>query len=59
MQLLGAKRWRLYERPDKLTAPRTLAVTGFAEVELGPPTAEFVLRAGDVVYFPRGTVRRF
>jgi hypothetical protein len=58
VQLEGRKRWRLYNRPDASTSPRTTAVTEWTVDQLGPPTADFWLAAGDVMYFPRGTVHQ-
>lgn len=56
LQLDGCKKWRLYDRPDALTAPAAAVTTAFSAAQLGPPTAEFVLRPGDVLYLPRGVV---
>ena len=58
IQLEGRKRWRLYDRPDAATSPRTLRVTQFTAEEIGEPVADFWLEAGDVMYFPRGTVHQ-
>ncbi len=58
IQLEGSKRWRLYERPDARTSPAADRTTEFRPAELGPPMQELTLRAGDVLYLPRGVVHQ-
>lgn len=41
VQLEGRKRWRLYNRPDAATSPRTMRVTQFTAEEIGEPNADF------------------
>lgn len=52
MQVSGEKRWRLYERP--VDNPYRGEKFRAAEHKPGHPKDEFVLRAGDCVYIPRG-----
>lgn len=52
LQCAGAKQWRLYDFPLELP----LHTQGFVQekIEIGPTSQEFVLKAGDFVYCPRG-----
>lgn len=52
MQVSGAKSWRLYDEP----VGKPFRGEGFepGKHEVGDPQEEFVLRAGDTVYIPRG-----
>jgi ribosomal protein L16 Arg81 hydroxylase len=54
LQTAGAKRWRLYGAPVQLPLPNN--PYPYPGPDQGPPTADFVLRAGDVLYLPRGHV---
>lgn len=54
MQVYGSKRWRLYKSPMQLPL-RTQRYLRPKE-GLGDPIADFTLRAGDLLYMPRGTV---
>jgi hypothetical protein len=58
VQLEGKKRWRLYDRPDVANNPKANITKEFKEDQLGPPTHDFVLCPGDVLYFPRGTIHQ-
>lgn len=58
IQLEGKKRWRLYTRPDLETNPAANKTKEFALGDLGEPTHDFILSAGDILYFPRGTVHQ-
>ena len=53
-QVYGSKRWRLYQSPMRLP----LTSQRYARPADGPgkPMADFVLRPGDLLYMPRGTV---
>ncbi len=54
LQAAGSKRWRLYGAPVQLPLP---SHPGFPPgADPGPPAAEFELRAGDLLYMPRGFV---
>ena len=48
-QLVGEKWWRLYDRPDADSSPRTTRVTQVDPNDLGDPVMEFTLKAGDVM----------
>lgn len=52
LQVSGAKSWRLYDEP----VGKPFRGEGFEPGvhDVGDPTEEFVLRAGDTVYIPRG-----
>ncbi|WUQ35206.1 cupin domain-containing protein [Streptomyces sp. NBC_00234] len=54
LQVWGSKRWRLYESPDVLP----LQNRHYRRPADGPgaPVREFDLKAGDLMYMPRGTV---
>ncbi|XP_011679283.2 ribosomal oxygenase 2 isoform X1 [Strongylocentrotus purpuratus] len=55
LQLEGEKHWRLYKPPTLL--PRDYS-RDLDQSELGEPTHDIVLKAGDLMYFPRGTVHQ-
>jgi ribosomal protein L16 Arg81 hydroxylase len=54
MQMAGSKRWRLYNSPVQLPLPSNSYP--YPGPDPGKPIADFVLRAGDVLYLPRGHV---
>jgi ribosomal protein L16 Arg81 hydroxylase len=54
LQAAGSKRWRLYGTPVEL--PLADNPYPFPGPDPGPPTADFVLHAGDLLYLPRGHV---
>jgi hypothetical protein len=54
LQTAGSKRWRLYGAPVPLPLPNN--PYPYPGPDPGPPTADFVLHAGDVLYIPRGHV---
>ncbi|CAJ1380148.1 unnamed protein product [Effrenium voratum] len=56
LQLEGAKRWRLHSCP-KGPLPRDYC-WDYSEQELGEPLMELVLKQGDLLYLPRGTVHK-
>jgi len=56
LQLSGAKHWRLHTCPSG-PLPRTYCWE-YEEGSLGKPVMELLLQAGDLLYFPRGTVHR-
>lgn len=51
LQLSGEKRWALYAPPEEFPP---LTPVGRGHVDVGEPRAELTLRAGDVLYVPRG-----
>ncbi|XP_007951964.1 ribosomal oxygenase 2 [Orycteropus afer afer] len=54
LQLEGEKHWRLY-RP---TVPLAREYSMEAEDRIGKPIHEFLLKPGDLLYFPRGTIHQ-
>ncbi len=54
LQIEGAKRWRIYEASYMLPLANETFIPGVQEV--GPLRCEFMVRAGDVLYLPRGTI---
>ncbi|XP_010642855.1 ribosomal oxygenase 2 isoform X2 [Fukomys damarensis] len=54
LQLEGEKHWRLY--PPTVALAREYSVE--SEARLGAPTHEFILKPGDLLYFPRGTIHQ-
>jgi ribosomal protein L16 Arg81 hydroxylase len=54
LQLHGSKIWRLYDSPLKL--PLAEMRCAISEQGFGPSTATITLRAGDLLYIPRGQV---
>lgn len=58
MQLEGKKHWRLYNpRCDAEALPR-YSSKNFTQEEIGEPILDTELAAGDVLYFPRGTIHQ-
>jgi lysine-specific demethylase/histidyl-hydroxylase NO66 len=57
LQTEGEKRWRLYKPVNGFVLPEGHS-RDLAESEIGAPTHDFVLRAGDLLYFPRGIVHQ-
>lgn len=58
LQLEGKKRWRLYSpRSEKEMLPR-FSSGNFSQEEIGEPILDVVLEAGDLLYFPRGTIHQ-
>ncbi|XP_073769718.1 ribosomal oxygenase 2 isoform X3 [Danio rerio] len=54
LQLEGQKHWRLYEPTVPLAREYSLEPEG----RIGAPTHDFILQAGDLLYFPRGTIHQ-
>ncbi|MCJ8742501.1 hypothetical protein PDJAM_G00082770 [Pangasius djambal] len=54
LQLEGQKHWRLYEP----TVPLAREYSTEPEEHIGKPTHDFILKAGDLLYFPRGTIHQ-
>ncbi|XP_034943445.1 ribosomal oxygenase 1 [Chelonus insularis] len=58
LQIEGKKRWRLYKpRNDAEFLPR-LSSENFKQSEIGEPILDVVVEAGDLLYFPRGTIHQ-
>ncbi|XP_030648489.1 ribosomal oxygenase 2 [Chanos chanos] len=54
LQLEGEKHWRLY----KPTVPLAREYSLEPEERIGNPTHDITLKAGDMLYFPRGTIHQ-
>ncbi|XP_049325014.1 ribosomal oxygenase 2 [Astyanax mexicanus] len=54
LQLEGQKHWRLYEPTVPLAREYSLE----PEERIGKPTHDIILKAGDLLYFPRGTIHQ-
>ncbi|KAK3580866.1 hypothetical protein CHS0354_032927 [Potamilus streckersoni] len=58
LQLEGKKHWKLYgPRNVQETLPR-FSSGNFDQGEIGEPILDVVLEAGDLLYFPRGTIHQ-
>jgi lysine-specific demethylase/histidyl-hydroxylase NO66 len=57
MQTEGSKRWRVYRTPTTDTLPR-YSSGDFAQEEIGKPYLEETIRAGDLLYMPRGWIHQ-
>ncbi|XP_071956054.1 ribosomal oxygenase 2-like isoform X2 [Antedon mediterranea] len=57
LQLEGEKHWRLYELPVEDRLPQDYS-RDLDPATLGKPMHDFVLKAGDLMYFPRGTIHQ-
>lgn len=58
LQIEGKKRWRLYKpRSENEYLPR-YSSDNFVQSEIGEPILDTVLNAGDLLYFPRGTIHQ-
>ncbi|KAK6999567.1 bifunctional lysine-specific demethylase and histidyl-hydroxylase NO66-like isoform X1 [Biomphalaria glabrata] len=58
LQLEGKKHWRLYNsRNNDEILPR-FSSGNFSQLDLGEPILDTVLEAGDLLYFPRGTIHQ-
>lgn len=54
LQLEGEKHWRLYQPTVPLAREYSLE----PEERIGSPTHDITLKAGDLLYFPRGTIHQ-
>ncbi|XP_025939155.1 ribosomal oxygenase 2 isoform X3 [Apteryx rowi] len=54
LQLEGEKHWRLYKPTVHLAREYNVE----SEDRIGSPTHEFILKPGDLLYFPRGTIHQ-
>lgn len=54
LQLEGEKHWRLYSPTVPLAREYSLE----PEERIGSPTHDIILKAGDLLYFPRGTIHQ-
>ncbi|XP_017002371.2 bifunctional lysine-specific demethylase and histidyl-hydroxylase NO66 [Drosophila takahashii] len=58
VQVEGRKRWRLYEPPREADRLARISSGNYDQGQLGEPLLDEVLEAGDLLYFPRGTVHQ-
>jgi lysine-specific demethylase/histidyl-hydroxylase NO66 len=58
LQLEGEKRWRLYAPPRDEDELARISSEDYFQSELPAPTHDFVLKPGDMLYMPRGTVHQ-
>eukprot|EP00124_Ichthyophonus_hoferi_P005470 Ihof_evm2s801 gene=Ihof_evmTU2s801 len=60
MQLEGSKHWRIYPPPTEEELPKYSSGNYTPEEmeEMGAPSMEVVLNAGDMLYFPRGWIHQ-
>eukprot|EP00908_Phaeocystis_cordata_P001047 Transcript_11123.p2 GENE.Transcript_11123~~Transcript_11123.p2 ORF type:complete len:511 (-),score=238.91 Transcript_11123:80-1612(-) len=58
LQVEGSKRWRVYApRSEEEALPR-FSSPNFAQEDIGVPLAELTLRAGELLYLPRGWIHQ-
>jgi bifunctional lysine-specific demethylase and histidyl-hydroxylase NO66 len=57
LQVEGAKRWRVYAPLPGHALPR-YSSRDFEDAEIGEPLLDTVLRPGDLLYLPRGTIHQ-
>ncbi|CAK1555278.1 unnamed protein product [Leptosia nina] len=58
LQTEGKKQWRIYKpREENEVLPRTSS-TNFTDDVIGEPIMEVTLKAGDMIYFPRGYIHQ-
>lgn len=57
LQVEGAKRWRVYSPLLGHALPR-YSSRDFEDAEIGQPLLDTVLRPGDLLYLPRGTIHQ-
>jgi hypothetical protein len=58
VQTEGAKRWRLYPPRSKNEILPSVSSPNFSQEEIGEPIMDVLLRAGDFLYAPRGTIHQ-
>lgn len=57
LQVEGAKRWRVYAPLQGHALPR-YSSRDFNDAEIGEPLLDTILRPGDLLYLPRGTIHQ-
>ncbi|XP_011505561.1 PREDICTED: bifunctional lysine-specific demethylase and histidyl-hydroxylase NO66 [Ceratosolen solmsi marchali] len=58
LQIEGKKRWRLYKpRSSNEFLPR-YSSSNLSEKDIGKPILDTIVNAGDLLYFPRGTIHQ-
>ncbi|SYZ68222.1 Cupin_superfamily_protein/Cupin-like_domain_containing_protein [Leishmania braziliensis MHOM/BR/75/M2904] len=58
LQLEGEKLWRLYDPPEEVDVLTRHSSEDYAPEQLPTPNHTITLKAGDVLYMPRGTVHQ-
>jgi len=58
IQLEGKKHWRLYNPLNEDEVLPQYSSRNFSVTEIGEPILDTVLEAGDLLYFPRGTIHQ-
>lgn len=58
MQVEGQKRWRLYKPRSQSEVMPRYSSKNFTDAEIGKPFMDVVLKQGDLLYFPRGTIHQ-
>lgn len=58
LQVEGRKRWRLYRPLQPADVLARESSGNYSQEQLGEPILDEVLEAGDILYFPRGTVHQ-
>lgn len=58
LQIEGKKRWRLYKPNSEAAVLTRESSRNFKDSEIGKPFFDEILEAGDLLYFPRGTIHQ-
>ena len=58
IQTEGCKRWRLYAPREAGEVLPNISSPNYAQSEIGSPIMDVLLRAGDFLYAPRGTIHQ-
>ena len=58
LQIEGKKRWRLYKPRNENEYLARYSSKNFSQSEIGEPILDTVVNAGDLLYFPRGTIHQ-
>lgn len=58
LQIEGKKRWRVYSPRSKNEKLPRFSSPNFTQDEIGTPILDVILKAGDMLYFPRGYIHQ-
>ncbi len=58
LQIEGQKRWRLYRPRNENETLARFSSGNFSQKEIGEPILDTIVKAGDLLYFPRGTIHQ-
>lgn len=58
LQIEGQKRWRLYKPLDENGFLPRYSSKNFDQSEIGEPILDTIVKAGDMLYLPRGTIHQ-